>query len=208
MQKRKSVEIIKKLAETYPYAKPQLDFSSPYELLVAVILSAQCTDLRVNVVTSELFKIANTPSEMINLGQSRLEEIIKPCGLFHSKAKHIIESSKTIFEKYNGEVPNSVEKLMQLDGVGKKTANVVYSVAFNGDAIAVDTHVFRLARRIGFSVSTTPLGVEKDLCSLIDKNLWSKAHHYLIFHGRNVCKAIKPSCATCPISQLCEKNLK
>lgn len=199
-------KIIGILEKTYPDAKPQLEFNSTYELLVAVILSAQCTDKRVNIVTRELFKNYNEPQKMIELVQKDLEKIIKPCGLYRSKATHILTASRKIVDGFGGQVPDTYEGLLSLDGVGRKTANVVLSVGFSRDAIAVDTHVFRVARRLGLSDATTPTGVEKHLNSLIDKDKWSASHHYLIYHGRNVCKAIGPKCFECALSAYCEKN--
>ncbi len=206
MEKTKADKIVSILEKTYPNAKPALCYSSPFELLVAVILSAQCTDVRVNLVTKELFKTYNTPQKMLELDEATLGELIKSCGLYNSKAKHILSASRSIVENFGGQVPATLDELQTLDGVGRKTANVVFSVAFSGDAIAVDTHVFRVSRRIGFSCSNTPLGVEKDLQKLIDKNKWSKCHHYLIYHGRNVCKAQSPKCSNCQLFELCEKN--
>lgn len=206
MEKSVADEIISLLGREYPSAKPQLEYSSAFELLVAVILSAQCTDVRVNMVTRELFKEWNTPEKILALGETALGEIIKPCGLYKNKASHIVASAKKIIERFGGEVPSTVDELMELDGVGRKTANVVYSVWFGGDAIAVDTHVFRLANRIGLARADTPEGVEKGLNAIIDKELWSKSHHYLIYHGRTVCKASRPACESCVIKNLCEKN--
>lgn len=206
MKKSVADEIINILAKTYPEAKPQLEYSSAFELLVAVILSAQCTDKRVNIVTRELFKDYNTPCKMLTLTEEELAEKIKSCGLYHSKARHILSASKDIVERFFGQVPDTVEKLKTLDGVGQKTANVVYSVYFAGDAIAVDTHVFRLSNRIGLGKGKTPKEVEAKLCKIIDKDKWSKSHHYLIYHGRNICKAIKPLCGDCPLQNLCQKN--
>lgn len=206
MKKIIADEIINILAKTYPEAKPQLEYSSAYELLVAVILSAQCTDKRVNMVTRELFKDYDTPEKMLTLCENELAEKIKSCGLYHSKAAHILSASKDISERFGGQVPDTVEKLKTLAGVGQKTANVVYSVAFSGDAIAVDTHVFRLGNRIGLGKGKTPEEVEVELCKIIDKDKWSKSHHYLIYHGRNICKAQRPACCDCPIEKLCEKN--
>ena len=208
MNKKKANEIISRLANLYPNAKPELEFNSTYELLVAVILSAQCTDARVNVVTKELFKSYNEPSKMLNLSVDELAKIIYPCGLNYSKAKHILGASKVIVENYGGQVPSSFDELLSLPGVGRKTADVVYSVAFGGDAIAVDTHVFRVANRIGLVNETTPLKTEKALMKIIDKSLWSKSHHYLIFHGRRVCKARNPDCENCKIKDLCLKKIK
>ncbi len=206
MNKKKANEIISRLANLYPNAKPELEFNSTYELLVAVILSAQCTDARVNVVTKELFKNYNEPTKMLTLSVDELAKIIYPCGLNYSKAKHILGASKVIVENYGGQVPSSFNELLSLPGVGRKTADVVYSVAFGGDAIAVDTHVFRVANRIGLVNETTPLKTEKALMKIIDKSLWSKSHHYLIFHGRRVCKARNPDCDNCKIKDLCLKK--
>ena len=206
MNKQTAQKIIDELAKVYPDPKPALNFSSPYELLIAVILSAQCTDKRVNIVTAELFKEYNTPQKMVTLSVDELGEKIHSCGFFNSKAKHIISASKDIIGRFGGQVPCTVEELQTLAGVGRKTANVVYAFAFGGDAIPVDTHVFRVSRRLGLANANTPVGVEKQLCAIIDKSVWSKAHHYLIFHGRNTCKAIKPRCDTCPLKKYCEFN--
>ncbi len=205
MNKSLAKDIILSLEKCYPNASAQLEFSSSYELLVAVILSAQCTDKRVNIVTRELFKTYNTPEKMLLLSNKQLEEKVKSCGLYRNKAKNILLASKALVEKFNGEVPSEFKDLISLDGVGRKTANVVQSVAFEKDAIAVDTHVFRLAKRIGFSKAKSPTGVELDLCKYIEKNWWSKSHHLLIFHGRNVCKAQKPKCSVCSINNVCKK---
>ena len=204
MNKNKVANIITRLAKVYPDAKPQLIYNSEYQLLVAVILSAQCTDKRVNIVTEKLFKDYGTPETMLKLSVEELSEIIKPCGLFNSKASHIISATQDIVSKHGGKVPNTFEELIKLSGVGRKTADVMISVAFNGDAIAVDTHVFRLANRIGIVKADTPYKTELGLMKKIDKKLWSKSHHYLIYHGRNVCKARKPECSSCVIKDLCE----
>ena len=188
--------------------RPALNFSTPFELLVAVILSAQCTDERVNKITKELFKNYSTPERMLTLTQEELEKLIFSCGLYKSKAKHILEASKDIVKKFGGEVPKTREELMSLAGVGRKTANVVYSVAFNGNAIAVDTHVFRVSNRIGLVKANNVLKTEKGLMKIIDEGDWSKAHHYLIYLGRSYCKAQKPNCEACPIKDLCEKKIK
>ncbi len=206
MDKLKADKIISALAAAYPDARPALEFSSPYELLVAVILSAQCTDKRVNIVTKELFKDYNTPEKMLTLSVGELGEKIKSCGLYRSKAAHILSASKDIVEKFGGKVPETQKELKTLAGVGQKTANVVYAVAFGGEAIAVDTHVFRVSNRLGLAESDNVTDTEKSLNRLIDRHLWSKAHHYLIYHGRQVCKAIKPDCENCCVSSLCEKH--
>lgn len=188
--------------------KPALEFSTPYELLIAVILSAQCTDERVNKITKKLFLEYNTPEKMVTLTQEQLEKYIFSCGLYKSKASHILSASKDIIEKYDGQVPNTLENLRTLAGVGRKTANVVYSVAFKGDAIAVDTHVFRVSNRIGLVKETNVLNTEKSLMKILDKKDWSKSHHYLIYLGRSFCKSQNPDCENCPIKEHCEKNIK
>ena len=183
--------------------KPALNFSSAYELLVAVILSAQCTDARVNKITAELFKDFNTPQKMITLTEEELGKKIFSCGLYKSKSSHILKASKDIIENFGGEVPSNLEDLRTLAGVGRKTANVVYSVAFGGNAIAVDTHVFRVSNRIGLANSNNVLNTEKDLMNILDVKDWSRAHHYLIYLGRTYCKAQKPDCVNCPIKNYC-----
>ncbi len=204
MNKQKAKLIVEKLATEYPNARPELNFSSEYELLVAVILSAQCTDKRVNEVTKVLFEKYDTPSKMLTLSHEELAKIIMPCGLNNSKAEHILSASKKIVENFGGKVPSTYQELLSLSGVGRKTANVVYSVAFGGDAIAVDTHVFRVSNKIGLAKAKTPLETEKQLMKIIDKDKWSKCHHYLIFHGRRVCSARNPNCANCVIKAECE----
>lgn len=203
MTTKEKKEALLTLEQLYPDAKPALHYSTPYELLVAVILSAQCTDERVNLVTAKLFEKYATPSAMITLSQQELEKYIFSCGFYRMKAAHILSASQDILTKFQGEVPNTVETLMSLAGVGKKTANVVYSVAFGGDAIAVDTHVFRVSNRLGLAKGKTPEEVEKGLCKSIPKQDWSKAHHWLIYHGRRVCHSQRPSCETCALKHLC-----
>lgn len=207
MNKEKAKEIVNKLSGVFS-DKPALEFSSPYELLVAVVLSAQCTDERVNKITKELFKEYNTPEKMITLSQEELEKRIFSCGLYHSKAKNILSLSKALLEKFDGKVPENLTDLRTLDGVGRKTANVVYSVAFNGQAIAVDTHVFRVANRVGLVKANNPLKTEMGLMKILDKKDWSRSHHYLIYLGRSFCKAKNPDCENCPILEECEKKIK
>ncbi len=207
MNKKTAKLIVQKLSGVFT-DKPALNFSTPYELLIAVILSAQCTDERVNKITRELFKEYNTPQKMLSLSQSGLEKFIFSCGLYKSKAEHILSASKDIIEKFGGEVPNNLEDLRSLAGVGRKTANVVFSVAFNGNAIAVDTHVFRVSNRIGLVNADNVYKTEKGLMEILDESDWSRAHHYLIYLGRSFCKAYKPDCASCPISAECLKKLK
>ena len=191
------------LSQLYADARPALHFNSAYELLVAVILSAQCTDERVNKVTAVLFEKHNTPEKMITLTQEELEKFIFSCGFYRNKAAHILSASRDILDKFGGEVPSTLEKMRTLAGVGQKTANVVYSVWFGGDAIAVDTHVFRVSNRLGISEGKTPAKVEEGLCAVIPKELWSKAHHYLIYHGRRVCHSQKPDCTSCTLKEFC-----
>ena len=207
MNKTKAKEIVNLLSKEF-LDKPALNFSTPFELLVAVVLSAQCTDKRVNLVTKELFKNYNTPEKMLLLSQAELEKYIFSCGLYRAKAEHILALSRDVLDKFGGEVPNNLKDLQTLKGVGRKTANVVYSVAFKGDAIAVDTHVFRVANRIGLANENSPLKTEKALMQILDKKDWSKSHHYLIYLGRSYCKAQSPNCENCPIKDLCEKKIK
>ena len=196
------------LERLYPDAKPALRYSTPYELLVAVILSAQCTDERVNKVTEKLFKGYSTPQAMTTLTQTELEKYIFSCGFYRMKAEHILSASRDILDKFGGKVPETVEELMSLAGVGKKTANVVYSVAFGGDAIAVDTHVFRVSNRLGLAKGDTPLKVEAGLNKAIPKADWSKAHHWLIWHGRKVCHSQRPDCGNCTLRPFCDYGKK
>ncbi len=197
-------KILNELAALYPDAKPALEFNSPYELLVAVILSAQCTDERVNKVTKVLFEKYNTPEKMLSLTPPELEKYIFSCGFYRNKAAHILSASRDILEKYGGNVPDNLEELRTLAGVGRKTANVVYAVAFGGDAIAVDTHVFRVSNRLGIAEGKTPDKVEDGLCAVLPKSEWSKAHHYLIYHGRRVCHSQKPDCPNCTLKEYCK----
>lgn len=204
MDKDTILKIIDILYESYKDAKCALNFKSPYELLVATILSAQCTDVRVNKVTKELFKNYNTPEKMITLTQEQLGEMIKSCGLYKNKSKNIISSSHDIIDKFEGKVPDNLEDLMSLSGVGRKTANVVLSNAFNVPAIAVDTHVFRVSNRIGIGKGKNPKEVEMSLRNNLPKETWSHMHHCLISHGRKICASRKPKCDICPLIQYCE----
>ena len=207
MKKQVAKDVVNILAQNF-LDKPALNFTTPYELLVAVILSAQCTDERVNKITAELFKDYNTPEKMLTLSSEELGKKIFSCGLYKSKAEHILSASKDIIERFNGDVPKTQEELQTLAGVGRKTANVVYSVAMGGDAIAVDTHVFRVSNRIGLAKATNVSATEKALMKILDKSDWSRAHHYLIYLGRSFCSARKPDCENCPITKLCEKKIK
>lgn len=196
-------EQIRILGEVYKDTKPALIFRNPFELLIAVILSAQCTDKRVNVTTARLFQKAADPAAILDMGLVALEEEIRDCGLFRNKAKNIMATCQILCEAYGGEVPADFEKLQELPGVGRKTANVVMSVGFGAPAIAVDTHVFRVSNRLKLAVGDTPLAVEQGLMKAIPKDKWSAAHHWLIWHGRNVCKARKPLCSACPLADVC-----
>ena len=201
------LEIVNAVNELYENPKCELMFSSNYELLVAVILSAQCTDKRVNQVTSELFKEYNTPEKMITLSQDELEKKIHSCGFFHNKAKHILEASRDLIDKYGGEIPNDKKKLKNLAGVGEKTANVVLATAFGVPAIAVDTHVFRVSNRLGLANSKDVLKTQKQLERNLPKEMWIKFHYALVLHGRYVCKSQRPDCKNCKLSKVC-KNFK
>lgn len=204
MTKKMIKEVIDILEGLYPDAKAELDFTSPFELLIAVILSAQCTDVRVNLVTEILFKEANTAEKLAALPIHEIEEIIKPCGLYKTKAQNIKKTSERIARDFNGQVPSSHEVLMTLPGVGRKTANVVVSNAFDVPAIAVDTHVFRVSNRIGLAHAKTVDETEKQLMRGIERDRWTKAHHMIIFHGRRVCKARAPLCTSCPVNPYCK----
>lgn len=191
------------LNQMHPVAECELRFSTPYQLLVAVILSAQCTDKRVNVVTKDLFAEWGTPQRMLTLTQEQLESKIKSCGFYHNKAKNVLAATEILVRDFAGEVPRDRDQLEKLPGVGRKTANVVYAVAFGGDAIAVDTHVFRLSHRLDLSQADTPLGVEEDLCKRFPQDAWSHLHHLLIHHGRYICKAQSPNCSDCLLTSGC-----
>ncbi len=201
-------KVLAELERLYPDARPALRYRSAYELLVAVILSAQCTDERVNRVTEILFREHGTPEGMLRLSQEELEKYIYSCGLYRSKAAHILSATRDIVERFGGEVPSDMKSLRSLAGVGQKTANVVYSVAFGGDAIAVDTHVFRVSNRLGLAHAETPPKTEEQLKAAIPQEDWSKAHHWLIYHGRQVCHSQKPDCANCTLAPDCEYFLK
>lgn len=207
MNKKTAKIIVEKLSGIFT-DKPALKFSTPYELLIAVILSAQCTDERVNKVTEKLFTKYNTAYKMVTLKQEELEKHIYSCGLYKSKAEHILSASNDIIEKFGGNVPNDLKNLRSLAGVGRKTANVVYSVAFGGNAIAVDTHVFRVSNRIGLVNADNVLKTERGLMKILDEKDWSRAHHYLIYLGRSFCKAKNPDCENCPIKKDCTKKIK
>lgn len=196
-------QMVSILEETYFDVRPALKFHNPFELLIAVILSAQCTDKRVNVVTERLFAKAPDAASIVKLGQEKLENEIRDCGLFRNKAKNILATCQILTSKFDGQVPEDFDELQKLPGVGRKTANVVTSIAFDRPAIAVDTHVFRVANRLKLATGETPLEVEQGLQKAIPKEKWSQAHHWLIWHGRKICKARKPLCSECPLNELC-----
>lgn len=199
----KTNDILDILTTLYPKAACALTHRNPFELLIATILSAQCTDQRVNQITKRLFAQANTPQAMVTLGVDNVRELIHGCGLHNNKAANIVATCQQLLERHLGEVPSSREDLEALPGVGRKTANVVLSNAFNVPAIAVDTHVFRVANRIGLSAASTPEKTEKQLMDTIPRERWSHSHHLLIFHGRNLCKARNPQCEQCPLAEDC-----
>ena len=200
-----SSQVLSRLEVLYPDARAELHFSNPFETLVATILSAQCTDARVNQVTEKLFPLYPDAFAMAKLEPHELEPLIKSCGLYHMKAKHIVEACRALVERYGGEVPADRKKLMALPGVGQKTAGVVLLAAFGEDQIPVDTHVFRVSNRIGLAKGNTPLQVEEGLRRAIPKDMWSFSHHLLIWHGRRICHAQRPECARCPLrEEYCE----
>ena len=203
MRKQQREEILKVLEETYKDTKTALNYNSPFELLVAVIMSAQCTDERVNKITARIFPKYNTPEKMGALTQEELENEIRDCGLFRAKAKNLLATCHMLVQEYDSTVPDTVEKLMTLPGVGKKTANVIASIIYNVPAIAVDTHVFRVSHRLGLAKGADPLATEKELQKAIPMDKWSDAHHWLIWHGRKICKARKPLCSECVLLDLC-----
>lgn len=199
-------EIYKKLKSNYPGSKIALTYSNPLELLISVMLSAQCTDKRVNIVTKELFKRYKAAKEYADCDIDELKSIIRSTGFYNEKAKHIKESCRLIAEKFNGKVPESMEDLLILPGVARKTANIVLSNAFNkNEGIAVDTHVRRLSRRLGFTKNNDPKKIEQDLMKLFKKSEWNKVTYYLIEHGRAVCKAPVPFCSICMLNKECPK---
>jgi endonuclease III len=196
-------EILDTLQQLYPDAHCELNYRSPFELLIATILSAQCTDKRVNEITAPMFESLNEPEHYLHLTQEQMEEHIKGLGLYKNKSKNILETCRILFEKYNGEVPQTHEQLEALPGVGRKTANVVLSNAFGIPAIAVDTHVFRVGNRLGLAKSDNVDEVERQLMKKIPKEKWTDAHHWLIWHGRRICMARSPQCGICPLQPNC-----
>jgi endonuclease-3 len=204
MDKKKVTAIFERFKEQNPHPQTELVYSSVFELLIAVILSAQATDVGVNKATVKLFAIANTPQAILDLGLEGLKNAIKSIGLYNSKAQNILKTCEILVKHYDSQVPDMREALESLPGVGRKTANVVLNTAFGEPVVAVDTHIFRVSRRIGLSKGTTPLAVEKDLVRVIPAAFLKDAHHWLVLHGRYVCTARKPHCPTCLIESLCE----
>jgi endonuclease-3 len=199
-------EFFRRLSSLNPEPKGELEYKNPFTLLVAVVLSAQATDLGVNKATRALFAAADNPAAMLALGEERVRDYIKTIGLFNSKAKNVIALSKLLLERHGGEVPAERDALTQLPGVGRKTANVVLNIAFGQPTIAVDTHLFRVANRTGMAKGKTPEAVELQLLKRIPKHWQLHAHHWLILHGRYICKARKPDCQICPVADLCGFN--
>lgn len=209
MDAQRAAQVLEALKGLYPEAKPELNFANPFETLIATILSAQCTDRRVNLVTARLFPQYPDAFAMAKLTPEELEPMIRECGLYRNKAKNIVAACRALVEQYGGAVPNTREELMKLPGVGQKTAGVVLLAAFGDDQIPVDTHVYRVARRIGLADGNTPEKVEAQLRALLDREIWSLGHHLIIWHGRRCCHARKPECARCPLNDgLCEKHME
>ncbi|MGF1578996.1 MAG: endonuclease III [Gemmataceae bacterium] len=204
-RKRKVRSILQKLAPLHPDAQCALDFETPIQLLVATILSAQCTDVRVNMVTPALFARYPKPHDYANAKLTELEGYIKSLGFFRNKAKHIVAASQIIVERHDGEVPGRMEDLVELPGVGRKVANVVLTEGFEVPGITVDTHLARLTRRLGLTDNKNPNKIERDLMQVIPKKRWREFNHLIIFHGRRVCHAQKPRCEICPLARLCPK---
>ncbi|MFB6606263.1 endonuclease III [Streptomyces noursei] len=200
---RRARRINRELAELYPYAHPELDFTNPFELLVATVLSAQTTDLRVNQTTPRLFAACPTPEDMAAIPPEQLEELIRPTGFFRAKAKSLIGLSTALRDRFGGEVPGRLEDLVTLPGVGRKTANVVLGNAFGVPGITVDTHFGRLARRFGWTTAQDAEKVEADVAEIFPKSDWTMLSHRVVFHGRRVCHSRKPACGACPIAPLC-----
>jgi endonuclease-3 len=200
---RQARRINRELAEVYPYAHPELDFENPFELLIATVLSAQTTDLRVNQTTPALFALYPTPEAMAAADPTALEEILRPTGFFRAKARSVLGLSAALRDDFGGEVPGRLEDLVKLPGVGRKTANVVLGNAFGVPGITVDTHFGRLSRRFGWTTSEDPEKVEQDVAGLFPKSEWTMLSHRVVFHGRRICHARKPACGACPIAPLC-----
>jgi endonuclease-3 len=208
MKKENIEEFFRRLEARDPDPRGELDFINPYTLLVAVVLSAQATDVGVNKATGPLFKVAKTPEKMLALGEARVRDYIKTIGLFNTKAKNVIALSRLLIDGHGGAVPCDREALEKLPGVGRKTANVVLNIAFGKPTIAVDTHIFRVGNRTGLAPGNTVLAVERKLETAVPAKYKLHAHHWLILHGRYVCKARKPDCPACPVNDLCAYKAK
>ena len=207
MNKKDAIIIIETLKEMYPDAKCSLDFSTPFQMLVSVVLSAQCTDERVNKTTPSIFSKYSTPQDFADMDIELLEELIHPCGFYKTKAKNLKRTAQILVEKYDGIVPNNMEDLMSLPGVGRKSANVIMLEAFDlPQGIAVDTHCKRIANRLGFSSESDPAKIEQDLLKVIPKEYYKDVNHIFIWHGRNVCTSQKPKCDSCKLQQYCKSN--
>jgi endonuclease-3 len=204
LNRQKRIAIFERLKANNPHPATELVYSSPFELLTAVVLSAQATDVSVNKATKELFKVANTPEAMLRLGEEGLKPYIKTIGLYNSKAKNLLKTCAILSEKHGGQVPRLRPDLEALPGVGRKTANVILNTAFGEATIAVDTHIFRVANRTGLAPGKTPLAVERKLLQVVPRDYQQDAHHWLILHGRYVCTARKPHCGECVIFDQCE----
>jgi len=198
-----TTEVYRKLRKRYPGAKCALDFKNPLELLFATILSAQCTDIRVNIVTKDLFSQCKKLDDYLSLKQSKLEEIIRSTGFFRNKAENILKAAKEINERFNGKVPKTMEELVSLPGVGRKTANVVLGNGFNLPGLPVDTHVIRVSNRIGLTKQQDAVKIETELCQLLPPKEWARFSLTVIYHGRQICKARKPECDKCPVAEHC-----
>ena len=199
------INIINLLKDAYPDAKCSLDFNSPFELGIAVMLSAQCTDERVNKTTPSIFEKYNTPQDFVDIDIKTLENLIHPCGFYKNKAKNIKEYSKKILEEFDGNLPNDMNKLITLAGIGRKSANVIMLEAFNNPiGIAVDTHAKRISNRLGLSIESDPNKIEQDLLKIIPKEYYKDVNHLLVWHGRNTCTARNPKCDVCPVAQYCK----
>jgi endonuclease-3 len=208
MNPSKRREIFLRLQAANPHPKPELEYTTPFELLIAVLLSAQATDISVNAATRQLYPVANTPQALLDLGEEGLRTYIQRIGLYKTKAKHVIQTCKLLLEKHGGNVPQTREALEALPGVGRKTANVVLNIAFGQPTMAVDTHIFRISNRTGLAPGKDVLEVEQKLLKFVPEEFMLHAHHWLILHGRYICQARKPKCGECIIESLCEYKKK
>ncbi len=198
-------ELVERIRRLYPEPRIELDFKNPFELLVALILSARCTDTRTNAITKELFKKYPTPEALSKASIEDIDKLISSCSMHNTKSKHLKQISEIISQKYNGEVPDDVEELVKLPGVGRKTANILVSMAYNIPAVGVDTHVARVSKRLGITKARKPEDIERDIMNEIPKDEWIRFYTGLILHGRRVCKAKNPKCDECPLNDICPK---